>query len=87
MVSAFGATGTPTTDGIDAKAFAKEVSDWVIANELDGVDCDYEDVQALDAGTSTAWLIGKCSRTALLISDFTTALREALPDKLISHGE
>lgn len=42
MVSAFGSTDTPTSDGADAKETAQKLAAWVKKYDLDGVDIDYE---------------------------------------------
>jgi chitinase len=42
MVSAFGSTDTPTTDGTDPTAVAQGLAAWVKQYGLDGVDIDYE---------------------------------------------
>jgi hypothetical protein len=41
MVSAFGATERPTTDGYNANTCAKKLADFIIYNNLDGVDIDW----------------------------------------------
>ena len=46
MVSAFGATEQPTTAGDDPVATAQALAQWVKEQGLDGVDCDFEDLQA-----------------------------------------
>ena len=50
MVSAFGATETPTTSGIDATDCALRLADFVKSNNLDGVDVDWEDTAAFQNG-------------------------------------
>ena len=57
MVSAFGATSHPTTQNIDAEAVGENLAMFVIENQLDGVDLDYEDNPAMQAGTAVPWLI------------------------------
>lgn len=47
MVSAFGATEFPTTEGRDATKTANDLADFVLANNLDGVDIDWEDNGAM----------------------------------------
>lgn len=58
---------------------ANDLAAYVKANNLDGVDVDYEDLNAFNAGDGSAekWL-----------STFTTALRAALPagDFIITHA-
>lgn len=75
MVSAFGATEMPTTLGLDATTCANSLADYVINNDLDGVDIDYEDSAAFEAGTGEAWVI-----------TLTTVLRSRMPDKIITHA-
>jgi hypothetical protein len=41
MISAFGATEFPTTEGKDAVQTANSLADFVLANNLDGVDIDW----------------------------------------------
>ncbi|EPQ57162.1 glycoside hydrolase [Gloeophyllum trabeum ATCC 11539] len=79
LVSAFGATETPTTSGVDAVTAANSMADFVKKYELDGIDVDYEDFDAINKGDGKAeqWLI-----------DFTTQLRSQLPasDYIITHA-
>jgi chitinase len=46
----------------------------VSSNNLDGVDINYNDINALQTGTAEAWLI-----------TFTTKLRQLLPNYIICH--
>ncbi|KDQ61714.1 glycoside hydrolase family 18 protein, partial [Jaapia argillacea MUCL 33604] len=69
IVSLFGSTDVPTTSGADPITTADTMAAWVIEYDLDGVDVDYEDFDAFDAGTAEAWLIS-----------FTTELRNQLPE-------
>lgn len=41
LVSAFGATEFPTTEGKDAVKTANDLADFVLANHFDGVDIDW----------------------------------------------
>ncbi|CAL1715059.1 unnamed protein product [Somion occarium] len=70
MVSVFGSTDVPTSTGADPIATANTVAAWVKQFDLDGVDVDYEDFNAFDAGNGSAesWLIS-----------FTKQLRVQLP--------
>lgn len=52
MVSAFGATEFPTSQGFDPTDCATKLGNFVIQNNLDGVDIDYEDNAAMEAGTA-----------------------------------
>ena len=57
LVSAFGGTSNPTTSNIDPAAVGKNLAMFVINNQLDGVDLDYEDNAAMEAGTAVPWLV------------------------------
>lgn len=50
MVSAFGSTDVPTTSGVDPVAIANTMSAWVKQYDLDGIDVDYEDFDAMKTG-------------------------------------
>ncbi|KZT09934.1 glycoside hydrolase family 18 protein [Laetiporus sulphureus 93-53] len=77
MVSCFGSSDTPTSSGYDPTTIADTFAAWVIEYGLDGIDVDYEDFDAMDAGTAEAWLV-----------TFTTELRNQLPagDYIITHA-
>ncbi|KAI0657980.1 glycoside hydrolase family 18 protein [Cubamyces menziesii] len=77
MVSVFGSTDVPTSSGNDPVATANTIAAWVKQYSLDGVDVDYEDFNAMDAGTAENWLIS-----------FTTQLRSQLPSGsyIITHA-
>jgi hypothetical protein len=75
MVSAFGATEFPTNAGYDPTVCAGKLGDFVNNNNLDGVDIDWEDNLAMEAGTGEAWLI-----------TFSKELRRLLPNHIISHA-
>ncbi|KAF9067829.1 glycoside hydrolase family 18 protein [Rhodocollybia butyracea] len=77
VVSAFGSTDTPTSAGADPIATANQFAAWVIEFGVDGIDVDYEDFDAFNAGTAEAWLIS-----------FTTQLRKMLPQGkfLLTHA-
>ncbi|KAG2106191.1 glycoside hydrolase family 18 protein [Suillus discolor] len=70
IVSLFGSTETPTSSGYDPIDTANTMAAWVIEYGLQGVDIDYEDFAAFNAGTGAAeqWL-----------GNFTTQLRTQLP--------
>lgn len=55
MVSAFGSTDMPT--GKDPVVVATNLANFVLINNLDGCDIDYEDNAAMEAGLAEAWLI------------------------------
>ncbi|ORY34457.1 glycoside hydrolase [Rhizoclosmatium globosum] len=78
LISAYGGNEAPTTAGRDATTDANLLADYVIANNLDGVDVDWEDGEALKAGGGgEAWLI-----------TLTTQLRARLPSPryIITHA-
>ncbi|KAF9244465.1 glycoside hydrolase family 18 protein [Melanogaster broomeanus] len=70
IVSLFGSTETPTSSGYDPIGTANTMAAWVIQYGLQGVDIDYEDFAAFNAGTGAAeqWL-----------GNFTQQLRTQLP--------
>ncbi|ESK96512.1 glycoside hydrolase family 18 protein [Moniliophthora roreri MCA 2997] len=70
IVSLFGATDAPTSSGADPIKTANTMAAWVKQYDLDGVDIDYEDFNAMNAGDGSAetWL-----------ADFTRQMREQLP--------
>ena len=76
MVSAFGATDFPTSQGADPTTTAQNLAAFVKDNNLDGCDIDWEDNNAMEAGTGEAWLI-----------TFTKVLRAALPAPVWSSGD
>jgi len=79
MVSAFGSTDAPTSEGADPVATANTVANFVKEFGLDGVDVDYEDFNAINSGTGSAetWLVS-----------FTKQLRSQLPagQFIITHA-
>ncbi|KAJ7826553.1 hypothetical protein B0H14DRAFT_3467564 [Mycena olivaceomarginata] len=70
VVSVFGSTDVPTSSGVNPVTMATTMANWVKQFNLDGIDVDYEDFNAFDAGDgkAEAWLIS-----------FTTQLRTLLP--------
>ena len=70
IVSAFGETDKPTTQGADPTATANTMAQFVTANGLDGIDVDYEDLDAMNKGdgAAEAW-----------VTTFTQTLRQTLP--------
>ena len=50
MISAFGATEHPTSANIDPTTCATKLGNYVLNNNLDGVDLDWEDNAAMEAG-------------------------------------
>ncbi|KAF9475015.1 glycoside hydrolase [Pholiota conissans] len=79
VVSVFGSTDVPTSTNADPIATANTMAAWVIQYNLDGIDVDYEDFNAFDAGDGKAenWLIS-----------FTKQLRTKLPQGtyLLTHA-
>lgn len=75
MVSAFGATEFPTSAGSDPVQCAKKLGQFVLENNLDGADLDWEDNTAMVRGTGEEWLI-----------TFTTTLREIIPNHILTHA-
>jgi len=57
LMSAFGATENPTSLGYDPTTTCSAVANFVVQNNLDGVDIDWEDNQAMVNGIGEAWLI------------------------------
>jgi GH18 family chitinase len=53
LVSAFGSTQSPTSAGVDAKDCATKLAAFVIENQFDGVDIDWEDTPAFQKGNSS----------------------------------
>ncbi|KAH9856027.1 glycoside hydrolase [Lenzites betulinus] len=70
VVSAFGETDKPTTSGADPTSTANTMAQFVVANALDGIDVDYEDLDAMNKGdgAAEAW-----------VTTFTQTLRQTLP--------
>ncbi|KAG0709374.1 glycoside hydrolase family 18 protein [Suillus ampliporus] len=66
IVSAFGSTDAPTSEGYDPTTIANDLAAFVLEYDLDGVDIDYEDFNAMNAenGSAETWL-----------TTFTKALR------------
>ncbi|KAI9060303.1 glycoside hydrolase family 18 protein [Trametes sanguinea] len=69
IVSAFGSTDLPTR--ADPVGTADTMAQWVLDHELDGIDVDYEDFDAmkLQNGAAEKWLV-----------TFTQTLRKKLPN-------
>lgn len=70
LVSAFGSTEQPTTSGADPTALAQTMAAWVKENQVDGIDIDWEDDDAMNKadGSAETWLV-----------TFTKELRAQLP--------
>lgn len=70
IVSAFGSTEQPTTQGLDPATTATTMAQFVTQFDLDGIDVDYEDLDAMNLGNGSAeqWL-----------ATFTQSLRQTLP--------
>jgi len=50
LISAFGATETPTSTGLDPTQTCQRLAEFVLANNLDGIDLDWEDNSAMNNG-------------------------------------
>ena len=70
IVTAFGETDKPPTQGADPVATANTMAQFVTTNALDGIDVDYEDLDAMNKGdgAAEAW-----------VTTFTQTLRQTLP--------
>ncbi|KAF8521732.1 glycoside hydrolase family 18 protein [Hysterangium stoloniferum] len=79
IVSVFGGTDAPTTNGANAISTANKMAKFVKDYDLDGIDVDYEDFDAMNAGDGRAetWII-----------NFTKQLRTKLPkgQYILSHA-
>ncbi|CDO78090.1 Glycoside Hydrolase Family 18 protein [Trametes cinnabarina] len=79
IVSAFGSTDAPTSSGADPTSTANTMAAWVKQFDLDGIDVDYEDFNAMDKsdGSAESWL-----------ATFTRQLRTQLPQGqfILSHA-
>ena len=79
VVTAFGGTDTPTTSGADPVDTATKMAQFVLDQNLDGIDVDYEDFDAMSAGNglAEAW-----------VTTFTQTLRQKLPQGqfILSHA-
>lgn len=78
LVSAFGSTETPTSSGFNATDCGLKIAKFVIDNQLDGVDIDWEDTGSFQKGDKSGenWLI-----------TITKVLRQNLPaGSIITHA-
>ncbi|WWC65693.1 uncharacterized protein I303_108314 [Kwoniella dejecticola CBS 10117] len=76
MVSAFGSTDSPTSNGADPTQTAQQLAQWVKDYGLDGVDIDYEDMPAMNSAQAVSWIV-----------TFQKELRRQLPAPyIISHA-
>ncbi|KAJ3108596.1 hypothetical protein HK100_003415 [Physocladia obscura] len=77
LITAFGAAEWPTSGGVNPVTSAQNLAAFVVEYSLDGADIDWEDNNAMDAGTGEAWLI-----------TFMQTLRPLLPSPqyIISHA-
>ncbi|KAJ7606970.1 glycoside hydrolase family 18 protein [Mycena polygramma] len=57
VVSFGGDQDAPTTAGVDPKTAATTAAQWVKDYDLDGIDVDYEDFDAMNNGKGPQWLI------------------------------
>ena len=69
MVSVFGSTDAPTTNGTDPVKVAQMVGAWVKEFNVDGVDVDYEDFDAVNKGdgSAEAWVIAFMKELRVLL--------------------
>jgi len=74
LISAFGSTEFPTTAGIDPYTCGYSLGRFVRNNNLDGVNIDWEDNAAMNAGLGEGWLVA-----------FTRAVRSVIPNHVVSH--
>lgn len=76
LISAFGSTDLPTTNGKNPNQEARKLANFVKNNNLDGVDVDFVDNNGMNVGLAEAWLI-----------EFTRTLRTKLgSDYIITHS-
>ena len=75
MISAFGATLHPASEGANAVQCAQQLANYVLNSHVDGVDLDYEDNAAMNVGTGADWII-----------TFMKTLRPLLPNHIITHA-
>ncbi|KAK0238911.1 glycoside hydrolase family 18 protein [Armillaria nabsnona] len=79
IVSVFGSTDKPTSNGADPTKTAITMAEWVKKYDMDGIDVDYEDFHAVGAGDGRAekWIIA-----------FTKELRRQLPqgEYILTHA-
>jgi hypothetical protein len=73
MVSAFGDSQMPTS--LDPTTCGKALGQFVLDNNLDGADVDYEDNNAMNNGVAETWLI-----------QFTIAVRQVIPSHILTHA-
>jgi chitinase len=64
----------PTTARVDPVECAEKLGNFVLENNLDGVDVNWEDNHAMEAGTGEQWLI-----------TFTQRLRSKVPNHILTH--
>lgn len=74
LVSAFGPKENPTTLGLSAVECAQQLATFVISNQLDGTDINWQDEQSLGFD-GYDWLVS-----------FHTHLRKLLPNYTITHS-
>ena len=75
LVSAFGDSEKPTTAGYDPVDCGHKLGKFVVDNNLDGADFDWEDHTAMEAGKGEDWLI-----------KMTQAYREISSDTIVTHS-
>lgn len=90
MLSLFGSTDAPTSkEKCDPVKFADEVANFTLQYGFDGVDADYEDFDAMNAGEAVAWLTRRLETPAVLtwpsIPEETSGEAANPPDLARSH--
>jgi chitinase len=91
LVSAFGATDNPCSEGENAQQTCTQLSVWAKENGFDGVDIDFEDTGSFNYnGDGEAWLI-ECTRSVrnvLPLGEYIVTHAPQAPyfDGLYPHG-
>lgn len=75
LVSAFGPREMPTSLGLSPLDCANKLATFVLDNNLDGADVNWQDEEALHMGKGLDWIIS-----------FHTHLRKLLPSYIITHS-
>ncbi|TBU31258.1 glycoside hydrolase [Dichomitus squalens] len=81
VVSVFGETELPVTKGLDPTQLAGQMAQFVLSNDVDGIDVDWEETTLVTdptkSGVGEAWL-----------ATFTQTLRQTLPQGqfILSHA-
>jgi len=75
MINAFSNFEMPTSFSLSAMDCAGKLATFVLANNLDGCNVDWQDETSLIKGTGYDWLL-----------TFQTQLRNLLPNHTITHS-